>query len=185
MSELLTDLLEQARKRGATAADAFVVEDQSFSAQVRLGQVDTVKHAARAASGPARLRRPLVAAASTSDLSASRSRGSWTRPCRSRASPPPTTSAGLPEVSEALPRGAGAGPARPGGAHALTRGEDRPGAAGRGGGARERSAHHQLGGRGLRRSPRSLRLRDQPRLRRPLRDLVVQPLSFSGGLRER
>ena len=45
MIELLTDLLEQAQRSGASAADAFVVEDQSFSAQVRLGRVDTVKHA--------------------------------------------------------------------------------------------------------------------------------------------
>src|SRR5499433_1451008 len=45
MIDLLTDVLDQAKKRGATAADAFVVEDQAFSAQVRLGQVDTVKHA--------------------------------------------------------------------------------------------------------------------------------------------
>jgi PmbA protein len=45
MIDLLTDLLDQARRRGATNADAFMVEDQAFSAQVRLGQVDTVKHA--------------------------------------------------------------------------------------------------------------------------------------------
>ena len=37
MRELLADLLQQATRRGATAADAFVVADQSFSAQVRLG----------------------------------------------------------------------------------------------------------------------------------------------------
>ena len=45
MQDLLADLLKQATRKGATEADAFVVEDQSFSAQVRLGQVDTVKHA--------------------------------------------------------------------------------------------------------------------------------------------
>jgi PmbA protein len=45
MQEILAELLKQATRKGATAADAFVVEDQSFSAQVRLGQVDTVKHA--------------------------------------------------------------------------------------------------------------------------------------------
>ena len=45
MRDLLADLLAQATRKGATAADAFVVQDQSFSAQVRLGQVDTVKHA--------------------------------------------------------------------------------------------------------------------------------------------
>src|SRR6266849_4640396 len=69
MSELLTDLLEQARKRGATAADAFVVEDQSFSAQVRLGQVDTVKHAREQHLALRVFVGKSVAAASTSDLS--------------------------------------------------------------------------------------------------------------------
>ena len=43
--DLLADVLEGARKKGATEADAYVGEDQSFSAQVRMGQVDTVKHA--------------------------------------------------------------------------------------------------------------------------------------------
>src|SRR6266852_9720051 len=69
MSELLTDLLEQARKRGATAADAFVVEDQSFSAQVRLGRVDTVKHAREQHLALRVFVGKSVAAASTSDLS--------------------------------------------------------------------------------------------------------------------
>ena len=34
--DLLTDVLARARTKGATEADAFVVEDQSFSAQVRM-----------------------------------------------------------------------------------------------------------------------------------------------------
>ena len=45
MLDLLSDVLKRARERGATAADAFLVEDRAFSAQVRLGRVDTVKHA--------------------------------------------------------------------------------------------------------------------------------------------
>lgn len=67
--DLLTDVLGRARDKGASEADAFVVEDQSFSAQVRMGQVDTVKHARdqhlslRVFSGRS------SAAASTSDLS--------------------------------------------------------------------------------------------------------------------
>jgi PmbA protein len=69
MIDLLTDLLEQARKRGATAADAFVVEDQAFSAQVRLGQVDTVKHAREQHLALRVFVGRSVAAASTSDLS--------------------------------------------------------------------------------------------------------------------
>ena len=69
MLDLLDEVLSRARERGATAADAFLVEDRAFSAQVRLGRVDTVKHARgqhlslRVFSGKS------AAAASTSDLS--------------------------------------------------------------------------------------------------------------------
>ena len=62
-------MLEQARRRGATAADAFVVEDRSFSAQVRLGRVDTVKHAREQHLALRVFVGKSVAAASTSDLS--------------------------------------------------------------------------------------------------------------------
>ncbi len=69
MLDLLGDVLKRATARGATAADAFLVEDRAFSAQVRLGRVDTVKHAReqhlslRVFSGKS------AAAASTSDFS--------------------------------------------------------------------------------------------------------------------
>ena len=69
MLDLLGDVLKRAQERGATAADAFLVEDRAFSAQVRLGRVDTVKHAReqhlslRVFSGKS------AAAASTSDFS--------------------------------------------------------------------------------------------------------------------
>lgn len=69
MQDLLADLLQQATRRGATAADAFLVEDQSFSAQVRLGQVDTVKHAREQHMALRVFLGKSVAAASTSDLS--------------------------------------------------------------------------------------------------------------------
>src|SRR5215472_18785392 len=69
MLDLLSDLLDQAKSRGATAADAFVVEDQSFSAQVRLGRVDTVKHAREQHLALRVFVGHSVAAASTSDLS--------------------------------------------------------------------------------------------------------------------
>jgi len=68
-TSLLVDVLKRAGARGATAADGFLIEEQSFSASVRLGQVDTVTHsreqrlALRVFSGRA------SAAASTSDLS--------------------------------------------------------------------------------------------------------------------
>jgi PmbA protein len=69
MLDLLTDMLEQAKRRGATSADAFVVGNQSFSAQVRLGQVDTVKHAREQQLALRVFVGKSVAATSTSDLS--------------------------------------------------------------------------------------------------------------------
>jgi PmbA protein len=69
MLDLLTEMLEQAKRRGATSGDAFVVGDQSFSAQVRLGQVDTVKHAREQHLALRVFVGRSVAAASTSDLS--------------------------------------------------------------------------------------------------------------------
>jgi PmbA protein len=67
--DLLTDVLARARDKGATEADAFVVEDQSFSAQVRMGQVDTVKHARDQHLALRVFVGRSAAAASTSDLS--------------------------------------------------------------------------------------------------------------------
>jgi len=68
MRDLLSDLLKQATRKGATEADAFVVTDQAFSAQVRLGQVDTVKHAREQHMALRVFVGKSVAAASTSDL---------------------------------------------------------------------------------------------------------------------
>jgi PmbA protein len=68
-TDLLVDVLTRARARGASAADGFLIEEQHFTASVRLGQVDTVKHSRdqrlslRVFAGRA------SAAASTSDLS--------------------------------------------------------------------------------------------------------------------
>ncbi len=100
MIDLLTDLLEQARRRGATAADAFVVADQAFSAQVRLGQVDTVKHAREQHLALRVFVGQSVAAASTSDLS----RDSVARLVEEAVSlariTAPDELAGLPEAAE-------------------------------------------------------------------------------------
>ncbi len=69
MRELLSGLLERAGERGATEADAYLVEEQHSSVQVRLGKVETVTHsreqrlALRVFAGKA------SASASTSDLS--------------------------------------------------------------------------------------------------------------------
>src|SRR4026209_2997364 len=67
--DLLADVLEGARKKAPTEADAYVGEDQSFSAQVRMGQVDTVKHASDQHLALRVFVGRSAAAASTSDLS--------------------------------------------------------------------------------------------------------------------
>ncbi|HEX7547585.1 MAG TPA: DNA gyrase modulator, partial [Candidatus Methylomirabilis sp.] len=43
--DLAKDLLKEAGKRGASAADAVIVEGESFSVQVRMREVDTLKSA--------------------------------------------------------------------------------------------------------------------------------------------
>ena len=48
MSDLQTtarDVIERAKKDGATAADVLIREDDSFSVTVRLGEVETLKQA--------------------------------------------------------------------------------------------------------------------------------------------
>jgi PmbA protein len=69
MIELLREVLSRATARGASAADAYAVESQSFSAQVRLGEVETVKHAREQHIAVRVFVGRSVAAASTSDLS--------------------------------------------------------------------------------------------------------------------
>ncbi len=69
MIDLLQEVLGRATTRGATAADAYVVESQSFSAQVRLGEVETVKHAREQHLALRVFVGGAVAATSTSDFS--------------------------------------------------------------------------------------------------------------------
>jgi len=68
-ADLLTDVLGRARARGATEADGFLIEEQHFSASVRLGQVDTVKHSREQRLSLRVFAGKASAAASTSDLS--------------------------------------------------------------------------------------------------------------------
>lgn len=100
MLDLLDEVLSRARQAGATVADAFLIEDQSFSAEVRLGQVDTVKHAREQHLALRVFVGQSVAAASTSDLS----RDSLMRLAEEAVSLARVTAcdefAGLPDASE-------------------------------------------------------------------------------------
>src|SRR6185437_9124188 len=68
-ADLLVEVLGRARARGATEADGFLIEEQHFSASVRLGQVDTVKHSREQRLSLRVFAGRASAAASTSDLS--------------------------------------------------------------------------------------------------------------------
>src|SRR5207302_6770893 len=67
--DLLVDVLRRAQARGATAADGFLIEEQHFTASVRLGQVDTVKHSRDQRLSLRVFVGRASASASTSDLS--------------------------------------------------------------------------------------------------------------------
>jgi PmbA protein len=68
-TDQLLSVLRRAAARGATAADGYLVEQQRFSASVRLGQVDTVTHARDQRLSLRVFVGKASAAASTSDLS--------------------------------------------------------------------------------------------------------------------
>jgi PmbA protein len=67
--DLLAGVLREALARGGTAADGFLVEETSFAARVRLGEVETVKHAREQRLSLRVFAGRAQAAASTSDLS--------------------------------------------------------------------------------------------------------------------
>jgi PmbA protein len=71
MVDVLNELLRRASARGATAADTFLIEEEHSTVQVRLGQVETVKHAREQRLSLRVFKGRAAASASTSDLSRS------------------------------------------------------------------------------------------------------------------
>ena len=69
MRDLLSGLLQRARERGASQADAYLVDEQHSSVQVRLGKVETVTHAREQRLALRVFVGKASAGASTSDLS--------------------------------------------------------------------------------------------------------------------
>ena len=175
------------RARGATAADAFVVEDQSFSAQVRLGAGGHGQARPRAAPGAARLRgqvgRRRVHVRSLARVAGpAGGRGGVARahhePRRAGAACRTPR-----DLARAGPRSRPRRPARP---RPHPRGEDRAGPPLRGGRARGSIPRitNSEGGDFCDRQ-RALRLRDQPRLRGRVRARRRSASSVSPGGRAR
>jgi PmbA protein len=69
MTELLEELLSRAKARGATEADAFLIQEQHVAVSVRLGQPEAVTHAREQRLSLRVFLGKAAAAASTSDLS--------------------------------------------------------------------------------------------------------------------
>lgn len=69
MTGLLEELLSRAKARGATEADAFLIQEQHTTVQVRLGQPEAVTHAREQRLSLRVFMGKAAAAASTSDLS--------------------------------------------------------------------------------------------------------------------
>lgn len=69
MTGLLEELLSRAKARGATEADAFLIQEQHATVQVRLGQPEAVTHAREQRLSLRVFLGKAAAAASTSDLS--------------------------------------------------------------------------------------------------------------------
>ncbi len=67
---LVHDLLQRARRRGATAGDILFADQTSFDVEVRLGDIDNVQHAHRKRLGLRLFFGQCSATTSTSDLSA-------------------------------------------------------------------------------------------------------------------
>ncbi|HWP60549.1 MAG TPA: TldD/PmbA family protein [Candidatus Acidoferrales bacterium] len=67
--ELAAEILEESKKRGATAADVVMVESDSFNVTVRLGEIDKVSQAREKRLGLRLFHGASSATASTSDIS--------------------------------------------------------------------------------------------------------------------
>src|SRR5262245_346281 len=100
MIDILDDVLDQATGAGATSADAYAVQDRSFSAQVRMGEVETVKHAREQHLSLRVFVGARVAAASTSDLSAASLRRLVTEAVSLARVTSPDPMGGLPDASD-------------------------------------------------------------------------------------
>lgn len=68
MLDRLTELLDRARARGALEADAFLVEEEIQQVQVRMGQVESLRHARETRCSLRIFTRTGEASATTSDL---------------------------------------------------------------------------------------------------------------------
>lgn len=104
MSDLLLDVLRRAAVRGASEADAYLGEERSFAAQVRLGQVETVTHSRDQRLSLRVFVGRASASASTSDLSrASLERLADEAVSLARVTAPDPL-AGLPDPAELIAR---------------------------------------------------------------------------------
>ena len=162
-----------------------MVEEELQTVQVRLGAVESLKHARENRCSLRIFTESGSASATTSDLSPGALARLVDESVRLAQVTRRDEHSGLPGQGGARARGAGSpalGRRRPrdGG-----RGEDRLGPPGRGGRPRERRARAELRGSRVLRPPGPSRLRLERRIRRGLPGLVVRPVGDAGCLGRR
>ena len=185
MLDRLEDLLRRARTGGAVEADAFMVEEELQTVQVRLGTVESLKHARENRCSLRIFTESGSASATTSDLSPGALARLVDESVRLAQVTRRDEHSGLPS-SEALARDIPDLQLWDPEGHAMGgRGEDRLGSPGRGGGPRERRARAELRGGRVLRPPGPGGLRLDRRIRRGLPGLVVRPVGDAGCLRRR
>ena len=100
--QLVQDLLQTARQRGATAGDALLVDNESFEVQVRLGEVDKVQQSHQKRLGLRLFFGHRSATTSTSDLSEASLRQLLDDTCALAQAMAEDPQSGLPEPGETI-----------------------------------------------------------------------------------
>jgi PmbA protein len=100
--EMVQELLQQARTRGATSGDVLMVDNTSFDVEVRLGEVDKVQHAHRSRLGLRIFFGQRAATTSTSDFSAASLRQLLDDTCALAQAMATDACSGLPEPDELI-----------------------------------------------------------------------------------
>ena len=144
LESLAADVVALAMKAGASDAEAVVREGDEFSVNVRMGEVETLKESGSRGLGLRVFLGTRSASTSTSDLTAEgiRQLVEGAMALAKVTEEDPFT--GLPETGEFGSLAGRSAPLLRRRLFALRTGAHRVGAAGRGGGAGRRPAHHQL-----------------------------------------
>ncbi len=174
LEHIVADLLAEAKRQGASAAEAAASSDAGLETTVRLGEVETVEHTRDNGLGITVYFGHRKGSASTSDLSPEAIRDTVAAACAIAVHTQDDPCAGLADAASHGQRDPGSGPLQSVAGHG--RGRHRPRHRVRGRGTRHGPPHRELRGRDRLDPRRAARLWQQPRLRRRLPQLTPWPV---------